>query len=47
MNIINKINQYLLVEEVMPKIIVESGIRNIRELAKTHKEAEIYFHIDL
>ena len=27
--------------------INESGIRNIKELAKTYKTAEIYFHIDL
>jgi hypothetical protein len=45
MNTIQKIDQYL--KEVTSQVIVESGIRNIRELAKTHKEAEIYFHIDL
>ena len=28
-------------------ILDESGIRNIRALTKTHKEAEIYFHQDL
>lgn len=25
----------------------ESGVQNIRELAKTYKEAEIYYHMDL
>jgi hypothetical protein len=29
------------------KIINESGIRNIKELTKKYKEAEIYFHVDL
>ena len=33
--------------EVLSKVIVESGIRDIRMLAKTYNEAEIYFHIDL
>jgi len=27
--------------------LCESGIRNISNLAKDYKEAEIYFHIDL
>lgn len=27
--------------------LLESGIRNIKELAKKYKEAELYFHIDL
>jgi len=43
MNILNKIN--LLNEE--EQLVNESGIRNIKELAKTHKTAEIYFHKDL
>jgi hypothetical protein len=33
--------------EVDAKVLNESGIRNIRELAKTHRTAEIYFHQDL
>lgn len=44
MNILEKIN-YLL--DKTKDQLNESGIRNIRELAKTHKEAEIYFHQDL
>jgi hypothetical protein len=43
MNIIDRINLY---EEVSHGLC-ESGIRNITNLAKTHKQAEIYFHKDL
>ncbi len=43
MSILDKIN--LLNEE--ENLVNESGIRNIKELAKTHKTAEIYFHKDL
>jgi 3-keto-L-gulonate-6-phosphate decarboxylase len=43
-NILEKINYAL---EVGAEVLIESGIRNIRELAKTHREAEIYFHQDL
>jgi hypothetical protein len=43
MNILDKID--LLNEE--EHLVNESGIRNIKELAKTHKTAEIYFHKDL
>lgn len=41
MNILEKINYAL------DSRLDESGIRNIRELSKTHKTAEIYFHQDL
>ena len=37
MSILNRIDEMLN----------ETGIRNMKELAKTHKKAEIYFHIDL
>ena len=43
MNLIERINLY---EEVSHGLC-ESGIRNITNLAKTHKQAEIYFHKDL
>lgn len=45
MDILEKLNNYL--EFSSQKMIVESGIRNIGMLAKTYKEAEIYFHLDL
>lgn len=44
MNILEKI-EYVM--EGDAKVLNESGIRNIRELSKTHKTAEIYFHQDL
>lgn len=44
MNILEKI-EYALYDG--KESLVESGIRNIRALAKTHKEAEVYFHQDL
>jgi 3-keto-L-gulonate-6-phosphate decarboxylase len=43
-NLTEKI-EYIL--EVGAEVLNESGIRNIRELAKTHRTAEIYFHQDL
>jgi hypothetical protein len=39
MNIINRIDQALTLDE--------SGLRNISDLTKDYKEAELYFHIDL
>jgi hypothetical protein len=44
-NILEKIDSVLSKE--VPQVLNESGIRNIRELAKDHREAEIYFHQDL
>jgi len=46
MNIVEKID-FCLYEDGLIQVLNESGIRNIRELAKTHKNAEIYFHQDL
>lgn len=43
MNILKKLD----ILNSQEKIVNESGIRNIKELAKTHKTAEIYFHKDL
>ena len=43
MTILNKID--LIIEQ--DKIVSESGIRNISNLAKEYKTAEIYFHKDL
>lgn len=34
-------------EEVNQQVYMETGIRNINELTKTHNIAEIYFHMDL
>ncbi len=31
----------------MRKIILETGIRNIKDLSKRYKKAKIYFHMDL
>jgi len=42
MDIINKIKQY----EMEVNRIDETGLRNMRDLGKEYKEAEIYFHID-
>lgn len=43
MNLIDRINMISEQED----IVNESGIRNITDLSKKYKEAEIYFHIDL
>lgn len=43
MNILEKIDQF----ESDYKLVTESGIRNITDLSKKYKEAEIYFHKDL
>lgn len=43
MNILEKIENF----ESDYKLVTESGIRNIKDLSKKYKEAEIYFHIDL
>ena len=44
MDILKKLDNYLFEKT---ELITESGIKNIKELAKTHDEAEIYFHVDL
>ncbi len=43
MNILERLND---VEEVL-SVLMESGLRNITDLAKEYKTAEIYFHKDL
>lgn len=43
MDILEKIGSF----EKEVKVLVETGIRNIKDLSKDYKEAEIYFHKDL
>jgi hypothetical protein len=43
MNILKKLNLY----EEESKCLCEAGIRNMKQIAKEYKKAEIYFHIDL
>ena len=43
MDLIDRLNIY----EEVNKGLCESGIRNITDLAKEYKQAEIYFHKDL
>ena len=43
MDLMRKLNLY----EEVAKDLCESGIRNITNLAKEYKTAEIYFHKDL
>jgi hypothetical protein len=44
MNILERISSF---ESEVHKVLVESGIRNIKDLSKKYKVAEIYFHKDL
>ena len=44
MNLTERLNLY---EKEEAKVLVESGIRNMRSWAKKFKKAICYFHVDL
>jgi hypothetical protein len=37
----------ILYENLMEKVLIESGLRNIRDLSHRYDKAKIYFHQDL
>jgi len=37
----------IILENIYKKVLVESGIRNIRDLSHRYDKAKIYFHQDL
>lgn len=37
----------IITEKILKKILIESGIRNIRDLSNRYDLAKIYFHQDL
>jgi len=37
----------IILEKILNQILIESGIRNIRDLSHRYDKAKIYFHQDL